>query len=246
MPEHENDRYDPVAEAERIDLEVDVQTVRAFLGWLLDNSNFKQLDAVMSYCRHWRMAFRHHLGRRIDDRIAEDMKSVGAPDQHPEHDTDSQKHIHDPLKAEYSLSEVSQFRATMNNDDVAAILFHHWVRCRDYYPIERSRLQQDFLILFCSGTAARPGTVIEGGGYYDEDDALKYKDIKIHLVRDPDRPSMKSLLMLVTLRLMKGYRNRGSPYVATHYQPCVCEMLTSVRARPTFVFTSDQRHLTFA
>jgi hypothetical protein len=148
LPEHENDRYDPVAEAERIDLEVDVQTVRAFLGWLLDNSNFKQLDAVMSYCRHWRMAFRHHLGRRIDDRIAEDMKSVGAPDQHPEHDTDSQKHIHDPLKAEYSLSEVSQFRATMNNDDVAAILFHHWVRCRDYYRSSGHASSRTFLFYF--------------------------------------------------------------------------------------------------
>ena len=86
----------------------------------------------MTYCRHWSMAFRHHLGRRIDDRIAKDMKSVSAPNQHWGHDTDSQKHIHSPLKGEYDFSEVSQFRATMNNDDVAAILFHHWVHCKDY------------------------------------------------------------------------------------------------------------------
>jgi len=48
----ENDKDDPIAEADQIDREVDVQTVRAFLGWLLSNSNFKRLDAFMSYCRH--------------------------------------------------------------------------------------------------------------------------------------------------------------------------------------------------
>jgi len=78
-------------------------------------------------------------------------------------------------KEEYELSEISQFRATMNNDDVLAVLHHHWAVCNDYYPVERQRLQHALLILLCAGTSARTGTIIEGGGYYDKNDALKYK-----------------------------------------------------------------------
>ena len=101
----------------------------------------------------------------------------------------------------------------MNNDDVLAVLYHHWAVCRDYYPTERQRLQHALLILLCAGTSARPGTVIEGGGYYDTGDALTYGDIKAHVAKDPDNPARKSVVMLITLRLMKGYRNRGAPYV---------------------------------
>jgi hypothetical protein len=55
------------------------------------------------------------------------------------------------------------------------VLHHHWTVYTEYY---RQRLQHALLILLCAGTSARPGILIEGGGYYDENDALKYKDIK--------------------------------------------------------------------
>ena len=79
LPENEDDVHDPIEESERVDKEFDYPTVRAYQVWLLSNYNFKQLDAMMSYCRHWMMAFRYHTGRRIDDRIAKAMKSVGGP-----------------------------------------------------------------------------------------------------------------------------------------------------------------------
>ena len=106
---------------------------------------------------------------------------------------------------------MNQFRATMNENDLLGVLHHHWAWCDDYYPVERQRVQHALLILLIAGTSARPGTIIEGGGYYDTNDALKYKDLKLYLARDPENPSRKSLLLLVTLRLMKGYRNRGNP-----------------------------------
>ena len=101
----------------------------------------------------------------------------------------------------------------MDTDDVFAILHHHWTKCNDWYPTERDRLQHELLNLICYGTSARPGTVIEGGGYRQENesDSLKYKDIRLHIVRDPRYTTKKRLIMLMRLRLMKGYRNRGSP-----------------------------------
>jgi hypothetical protein len=99
----------------------------------------------------------------------------------------------------------------MDNDDVLAILYHYWTICRDDYPTERQRLQHALLILLCAGTSARPGTSVEDGGYYDENNALKYGDIKTRVVKDPEKAERKSVVMLITLRLMKGYRSRRTP-----------------------------------
>jgi hypothetical protein len=72
------------------------------------------------------MAIRHHLRRRIDDRIAKDIKSVGDDLVLPERPVKlTVPSIHSTLKHDYELSEVSQFRATINNDDVLAMLHYH-------------------------------------------------------------------------------------------------------------------------
>ena len=157
------------------------------------------------------MAFRYHLNRRIDNRIAKDMKSVLRTLSNTAAITHRSQYIHNPLKQEYELSEISQLKAKMNNDDVVGMLHHHWAMCNNYYPVERQDLQHALLTLLCAGISARPGTIIESGRYYDENDVLKYKDIKVHLVRNPQDPSRKMVVMLITFRLIKGYRNCGSP-----------------------------------
>ena len=63
-------------------------------------------------------------------------------------------------------------------------------------------------------TTARPATLIEGCGYYNSNECLKYKDIEIFKVRDPTFPDQQVFLMKVTLRLMKGKRDAGLPYVS--------------------------------
>jgi Protein of unknown function (DUF3435) len=99
----------------------------------------------------------------------------------------------------------------MNNDGVLVIPYHYWAVCNDYYPTGRQRLQHALLILFCVSTSARPDTLIESGGYCDENDALKYRDIKAHLTRDPETLGRKIVVILITLRLIKGYPNRRPP-----------------------------------
>ena len=99
----------------------------------------------------------------------------------------------------------------MSVDDLLQLLHHHWALCTDYYSIERQRVQHALIILLMVYTSARPGTLVEGSGYYDTDDCLKYKDIEIFKVRDPEMPSRNILIMMVTLRLMKGRRNKGLP-----------------------------------
>lgn len=60
-----------------------------------------------------------------------------------------------------------------------------------------------------TSTSARPGTLIESSGYIYEDDALKWKDIELFMVKHPEYPTSKVLLMRVIHRLNKGRRNGG-------------------------------------
>lgn len=108
------------------------------------------------------------------------------------------------------LSEMIQFRATMNNDDVLAIWHRYRAIGKDCSPVERQGLHYAPLIIPCASASARPGTMIKRGGYQDESDALKYKDIKVHVVRDQDNPVRKPVLILITLRLLKGYSDHGA------------------------------------
>ncbi|KAI9770756.1 MAG: hypothetical protein M1840_003006 [Geoglossum simile] len=88
------------------------------------------------------------------------------------------------LRVEYDLSETAQVKPTMSHA---------------------------LLILLMAYTSARPGALVEGSGYYNTGDCLKYKDIEIFKVRDPECPSRNILIMTVILRIMKGKRNKGSP-----------------------------------
>jgi hypothetical protein len=65
----------------------------------------------------------------------------------------------------------------------------------------------------CVSTTARAGTVIESSGYYEQNEAVEYRDIQICALRDHESPNMIKLGMLIQLRLLKWRRNRGNPSV---------------------------------
>jgi hypothetical protein len=56
-------------------------------------------------------------------------------------------YIHSTLKEEYELFEISQFKATMKDDNMLAVLYYHWPWGNDYPPTDRQRLQHALLIL---------------------------------------------------------------------------------------------------
>ena len=186
--------------------------VRAFLYWMWANDNFQKLDAVLSHARHLRMAVKNEPQYNVPDAIAHDMSLVRYPlmlRNRPR--SPVEQCINSELRVIFQLDELSRIKTSMNTDDFYGISVFNWTICEDWYPTNRDRKQHWLMDLLYFATAARPGTVIEGGGYRKENqsDSLKYKDL--HLVRDPRNPNRKRLLMLIRLRLMKGYRNRGSP-----------------------------------
>lgn len=62
-----------------------------------------------------------------------------------------------------------------------------------------------------TSTSARPGTLVESSGYMRKNDALKWKDIELYMVKHPEDARGQVLLMRVTHRLNKGKRNKGVP-----------------------------------
>lgn len=55
-----------------------------------------------------------------------------------------------------------------------------------------------------TSTSARPGALIESSGYVHENDALKWKDIELFMVKHPEDPTSYVLLIKVRHRLNKG------------------------------------------
>ena len=119
----------------------------------------------------------------------------------------------DRLIDEFELRETGRFRAVMNADDVLDILHHHWVLSDEYYPEERQRVQHAALNIFCASTTSRAGTIVESTGYLEQNQAVEYRDIQLYALQDEGNPGSVKLGMLITLRLLKGRRNRGNPSV---------------------------------
>ena len=133
---------------------------------------------------------------------------------------------------DFELSEKRSDKGVMNVDDLFFLLHHHWVVDASYYPTERQRIQLGLVLLLMAYTGVRPAGVLEtyrgrtreeAGKDDDPDllisdkdpdsrpDSLKYKDIQLFKVRDPNGQHV--LMMIVTFRLMKNSRNKGLPYV---------------------------------
>ncbi|KAF1808665.1 hypothetical protein P152DRAFT_462224, partial [Eremomyces bilateralis CBS 781.70] len=95
------------------------------------------------------------------------------------------------IKSEYSLSEGIKKKPVMNVDDIYLLLFSYCAISNEYYAHERERVQHSLIILFMISTSTRPSTLVEGGGYYNTSECLKYKDIEIFKVNDPELPSQQ-------------------------------------------------------
>ena len=75
----------------------------------------------------------------------------------------------------------------------------------------RCRHQHSTLRKMMTSISARPGILLEFSGYMRSNDALKWKDIELYMVKHPEDANCQVLLMRVKHRLNKGKRNKGVP-----------------------------------
>lgn len=134
---------------------------------------------------------------------------------------------------EFDLSQKREDKPVLNVDDLLATLHYHWSICNAWFAAERQRIQLSLLLLFIAYTSGRPSAFIENEKFVDVDtvnsdecnfpgqftshepvvDSLKYKDIQLFKIKGSQRNDEHIFIMILTLRLMKGFRNQGLAYV---------------------------------
>jgi len=114
------------------------------------------------------------------------------------------------LTNEYGFNKTSKFQLTINVDDLLYLTHHLMAISNEYFPTPRQRQQHNTLRKMMTSTSARPGTLLESSGYFKSNDALKWGDIEIFMVKVPRHPSCKVLLVRSKHRLNKGKRNKGA------------------------------------
>ncbi|OGE55433.1 hypothetical protein PENARI_c004G04263 [Penicillium arizonense] len=90
----------------------------------------------------------------------------------------------------------------------------------------------------CS-TTARPGTLIESNAHENIGDALKWKDVALFMVKHPEDPNRRELLMRVRHRLMKRRRNKGTPPYYTYTERNDSLGLCVIQDILTYAFLDD-------
>lgn len=184
-----------------------------YMRWYLDKHDVKKLNTFYVRMPFWRMMYSRKMQKRLDLAMASEMKNVCLLLFRARvYVSDGKQFIGVDLRVEYDLDETSDDKPTMNVDDLFLLLYHHWMLCTDRYAIERERIQHALLILLMVYTTARPSTILPGNKS-NSNDCIKYKDIELFKVRDPEDKSNHILVMKIRLRLMKGRRNKGAPSV---------------------------------
>ena len=98
----------------------------------------------------------------------------------------------------------------MKAKDLRGLLTFAWRYDRSYFDLENERLQLINVLRFSMSTTARAGTIVESPGYYGTNESWKYKDVRLFVVRNEKQPGFNKIALLITLRLLKGTRNKGN------------------------------------
>ncbi|PYI07380.1 FluG domain protein [Aspergillus sclerotiicarbonarius CBS 121057] len=120
------------------------------------------------------------------------------------------------LTDEYDLDLGAKAQAPVSIDDVLYSTYHLMALCTVWFPTVRCRHQHSTLRKMMCSTSARPGTLVLSSGYMRSNDALKWGDVELYMVKNPEDPTCHVLLMRVKHRLNKGRRNKGVAPVFTY------------------------------
>lgn len=122
------------------------------------------------------------------------------------------------LIKDFNLDPILSPKESTNENDLHNLLIYLWTRDTHVYPVERQRIQQSFITLLIALTSVRPGALVESDSYIGTDEALRYRDVTLRLVRDPEILSQTVLLMEVTVTLWKGEREIKKPVTFVFYE----------------------------
>jgi len=119
------------------------------------------------------------------------------------------------LRFSHALDVGTPHKPVMEVPNLFAFLHFLWNDDPHRFSHERERVQFSLFLLLCAYTSSRPGALVESSadGIRGSGDALRYRDVKLTLIRNPVAGGKDVLILEVTLLLMKGKRHMKEPYV---------------------------------
>ncbi|PYH99453.1 FluG domain protein [Aspergillus ellipticus CBS 707.79] len=179
---------------------INLRVIEGFFRWYLENHAVVHQSGFLVFARYFRMYWCEEMGQIFDYDLRRRMTML----------------VCTTLTDEYELELGGKTQPSMNIDDLLYTT-HHLVGITNvWFPTVRCRQQHSTLRKMMTSTSARPGTLVESSGYMRQNDALLWKDIELYMVKHPEHPTCKVLLMRVKHRLNKGRRNRGVAPVYTY------------------------------
>ncbi|OJJ82561.1 uncharacterized protein ASPGLDRAFT_1496032 [Aspergillus glaucus CBS 516.65] len=177
-----------------------IRLIEGFARWYLSEHEINHQSGLQTFIRFFRMYWREEMGRELPQEIGRGLTNL----------------VNVKLTQEFNLDLTGKTQPSVNIDDLLFTTYHLLTACDIAFPTIRTLFQLNTVRKMMTSTSARPGTLVESSGYAKGNDALKWKDIELFMVKHPEDLKCQVLLMRVTHRLNKGKRNRGVSPVFTY------------------------------
>jgi hypothetical protein len=123
----------------------------------------------------------------------------------------SWQYILGSLTDEYDLDLSVRDKPTLGIEDLLVILRYHWCLDTASVPHERYTVQMPLLIFMTAFTASRPGALVESSCARGSNEALRYRNMVLRVLANPNNSNDRILAIEVSLHVIKGRRNKSRP-----------------------------------
>ncbi|EDN08847.1 hypothetical protein I7I51_00505 [Histoplasma capsulatum] len=177
------------------------ENFRRYADWRLSQFNVTKQSTIWVEWKFLRLLYKRVAGKKMDEIVGEQVSEF----------------ILGPLTDEYNLDLSVECKPTLSVEDLLSVLHYHWCLDTAAVPHERYTVQLPLLMLMTAYTSSRPGALTESGCVRGSNDALRYRDVVLRVIPNPEELERHVLVMEVTLMFMKGKRNKSQPYIPSPY-----------------------------
>ncbi|OJD24725.1 hypothetical protein ACJ73_03904 [Blastomyces percursus] len=165
----------------------------SYADWRLSQFSITKQSTIWVEWKFLRLLYKKVAGKKLDEIIGEQVS----------------KFILGPLMDEYNLDLSIKCKPTLSVEDLLSILHYHWCLDTSAVPHEWYTVQLPLPMLITAYTSSRPGALIKSSCVQGSNDALRYRDVVLHVIPNPEEPGRHVLVMEVILMFMKGKRNKS-------------------------------------
>ncbi|KAJ0103794.1 hypothetical protein J7T55_004196, partial [Diaporthe amygdali] len=133
-------RLDPMRTLKACDSPV----FKVYLVWRVENSRIKKESSVLTYWKLLSMVYSQKMASWMKEEVLYDIRNW----------------IRTYVTPTYGLDTSRKEKAGLFVEDLAMLLYHHWVRDEEIFAHERLRVQLAANLILAGATATRPGALI--------------------------------------------------------------------------------------